>query len=61
MAWAAGGVAAAIAFGAMFVIPGRHQVRPNVTAVVTHHGATSAVRGDPVSGLVPLAPMRSSR
>jgi anti-sigma factor RsiW len=60
-AWAAGGVAAAVVFGAMFVIPGRHQVRPNVAAVVTRHGATSAQQGDPISGLVPLAPMRSSR
>jgi anti-sigma factor RsiW len=61
VAWVAGGVAAAVVFGAMFVIPGRHQVRPDVAAVVTHHGATSAERGDPVSGLVPLAPMRRSR
>jgi len=61
VAWASGGVAAALVFGAMFVIPGRRQVRPNVAAVVTHHGATSANQGDPISGLVPIAPMRSSR
>ena len=29
------GSRAAVVFGAMFVIPGRHQVRPNVAAVVT--------------------------
>ena len=61
VAWAAGGVAAAVVFGAMFVIPGRHQVRPNVAAIVTHHGATSAEQGDPISGLVPIAPMGGSR
>jgi len=61
VAWASGGVAVALLFGAMFVIPGRRQVRPNVAAVVTHHGATSANQGDPISGLVPIAPMRSSR
>jgi negative regulator of sigma E activity len=60
-AWAAGGVAAALVLGAMFVIPGRRQVKPNVVAVVTRHGAASADRGDPISGLVPLAPMQSSR
>src|SRR5262249_25491529 len=60
-AWAAGGVAAAVVFGSMFVIPGRRDVRPNVAAVVMHHGASSADRSDPLSGLVPLARVRRPR
>jgi negative regulator of sigma E activity len=58
--WIAGGVAAAVIAGAMFVIPGRDQVRPNVTAVATQHAASSSDVGDPISGLVPLGPMRAS-
>jgi anti-sigma factor RsiW len=58
--WVAGGVAAA-ALVAVFLIPGREQVRPNVTAVATQHGASSAEVGDPISGLVPLGPLRGPR
>jgi negative regulator of sigma E activity len=58
--WAAGGVAAA-ALVAVFLIPGREQVRPSVTAVATQHGASSAEVGDRISGLVPLGPLRGPR
>ena len=61
VAWAAGGTAVAAALVAVFMIPGRQQVRPNVTAVATQHGATSAAVGDPISGLVPLGPLRGPR
>jgi len=56
VAWIAGATAVAAAVGALFVIPGRQAVRPNVTAVAVHHGAMTARDGDPISGLVPLAP-----
>jgi anti-sigma factor RsiW len=59
--WAAGGIAAAAALVAVFLIPGREQVRPNVTAVATQHGASSAEVGDRISGLVPLGPLRGPR
>ncbi len=59
--WAAAGIAAAAVVVAMFVIPGREQVAPNVTAVATQHGASSADVGDPISGLVPLGPLRGPR
>jgi len=56
VAWIGGSAAVAAAVGALFVIPGRPTVRPNVTAVAVHHGAMSARDGDPISGLVPIAP-----
>jgi hypothetical protein len=61
VAWVAGATAVAASLVAMFMIPGRSQVRPNVTAVATSHGATSAKVGDPISGLVPLGPDREPR
>lgn len=59
--WVAGGVAVAAALGALFVIPGRETVRPNIAAVSVQHGASSAGSGDPISGLVPLGPGRGPR
>jgi len=59
--WAAGATAAAAALVAVFVIPGRDQVKPNVTAVVTQHGVSSSEVGDRISGLVPLGPLRGPR
>ena len=56
---AAAGVAAAVV--AVFVIPGRTQVRPDVTAVATQHAASSSDVGDPISGLVAVAPLRGLR
>jgi negative regulator of sigma E activity len=61
VAWIAGATAVAASLVAMFMIPGRSQVRPNVAAVATSHGATSAKVGDPISGLVPLGPDRAPR
>jgi anti-sigma factor RsiW len=59
--WAAGATAAAAALVAVFVIPGRDQVKPNVTAVVNQHGVSSSEVGDRISGLVPLGPLRGPR
>lgn len=59
--WAAAATAVAAALLAVFLIPGREQVRPNVTAVATQHGAASAEVGDAISGLVPLGPLRGPR
>ena len=35
-------------------MPGQRTVKPNVTAVATQHGASTANSGDPISGLVPV-------
>ncbi|MET0919590.1 MAG: hypothetical protein ABWY77_00150 [Acidimicrobiia bacterium] len=61
VSWTIGAVAAAVVALAMFVLPGREQVRPNVTAVATQHGASDSNVGDPISGLVGLVPMRGGR
>ncbi len=59
--WMVGAAAAVVIALAMFVLPGRGQVRPNVTAVATQHAASNSDLGDPISGLVGLAPMRAGR
>jgi len=59
--WMVGAAAAVVIALAMFVLPGRGQVRPNVTAVATQHAASDSDVGDPISGLVGLAPMRARR
>jgi len=59
--WLAAGVAAAAAVVAVFVIPNRSQVAPNVTAVVAQHGAQSSDTGDPVSVLAPVGPLAGFR
>jgi anti-sigma factor RsiW len=59
--WMVGAAAAVVIALAMFVLPGRGQVHPNVTAVATQHAASNADVGDPISGLVGLAPMRGGR
>ena len=56
-----GAVAAAAAVIAVVVLPGRPEVRPNVAAVVTRHGAQSADAGDPISTLAPVGPLAGLR
>jgi negative regulator of sigma E activity len=60
VAWVAAAAAAAVIV-AVFLIPGREQVRPDVTAVATQHAASSSELGDPISGLVPLGPLQGRR
>lgn len=57
----AGAVAAAAALIAVVVMPGRPEVRPNVAAVVTQHGAQSVGAGDPISTLAPVGPLAGLR
>jgi hypothetical protein len=60
VAWVAAAAAAAVIV-AVFLIPGREQVRPDVTAGATQHAASSSELGDPISGLVPLGPLQGRR
>jgi anti-sigma factor RsiW len=59
--WVAAGAAAVAAVVAIIVVPHRHQVSPNVTAVVAQHGAQSSDAGDPVSMLAPVGPLAGFR
>ena len=52
--WLAGAAAAVAAVVVVVSMPGQDTVKPNVTAVVTQHGASTANSGDPISGLVPV-------
>jgi anti-sigma factor RsiW len=60
-AWVAAAVAAAAAVIAVFVVPGRSEVRPNVTAVATQHAAKSSDVGDSISSLAPVGPLVGRR
>jgi len=55
--WIAGTAAAAAVVIAVFVVPGRAQVRPNVRAVATQHGAASSDMGDTISPLATISPL----
>jgi anti-sigma factor RsiW len=55
--WVAGAAAAAAVVIAVFVVPGRTQVRPNVRAVATQHGAASSDMGDAISPLATIGPL----
>ena len=52
--WMAGAAAAVVAVVVVVALPGRHTVKPNVTAVATQHGASTSNSGDPISGLLPV-------
>jgi anti-sigma factor RsiW len=55
--WIAGAAAAAAVVVAVIVVPGRTQVRPNVRAVATQHGAVSSDMGDSISPLATISPL----
>jgi anti-sigma factor RsiW len=59
--WLAGAAAVAAAIIALIVVPGRTSVRPNVTAVATQHGASTATLGDSISSLAPVGPLVGRR
>jgi anti-sigma factor RsiW len=59
--WLAGAAAVAAATIAVIVVPGRTSVRPNVTAVVTQHSASTAKLGDSISSLAPVGPLVGRR
>jgi len=59
--WLAGAAAVAAAIIALVLIPGRTSVRPNVTAVATQHGASTAKLGDSISSLAPVGPLVGRR
>jgi anti-sigma factor RsiW len=59
--WIAGAAAAAAVVIAVFVVPGRTQVRPNVRAVATQHGAASSDMGDVISPLATISPLVGRR
>jgi anti-sigma factor RsiW len=59
--WIAGAAAAAAVAIAVFVVPGRTQVRPNVRAVATQHGAASSDMGDSISPLATISPLVGRR
>jgi anti-sigma factor RsiW len=59
--WLAGAAAVAAAIIALVVVPGRTSVRPNVTAVATQHGASTAKLGDSISSLAPVGPLVGRR
>jgi negative regulator of sigma E activity len=61
-AWIVGAAAAVVALvTAVVVVPHRAEVAPNVTAVITRHGAQSADAGDPISTLAPVGPFAGFR
>ena len=55
--WVAGAAAAAVVVIAVFVVPGRTQIRPNVRAVATQHGAATSDMGDAISPLATIGPL----
>ncbi len=59
--WLAGAAAAVAAVVVVVSMPGADTVKPNVTAVVTQHGASTANSGDPISGLVPVGVSSGAR
>jgi anti-sigma factor RsiW len=59
--WLAGAAAAVAAVVVVVSLPGRDTVKPNVTAVVSQHGASTAKSGEPISGLVPVGLSSGSR
>jgi len=60
-AWVAASAAAVAAVVAVVVMPHRHEVSPNVAAVVAQHGAQGSDNGDPVSMLAPVGPLAGFR
>jgi len=60
-AWVAASAAAVAAVVAIVVVPQRHEVSPNVAAVVAQHGAQGSDNGDPVSMLAPVGPLAGFR
>jgi anti-sigma factor RsiW len=60
-AWVAASAAAVAAVVAIVVVPHRHEVAPNVAAVVAQHGAQGSDNGDPVSMLAPVGPLAGFR
>jgi anti-sigma factor RsiW len=60
-AWVAASAAAVAAVVAIVVVPHRHEVSPNVAAVVAQHGAQGSDNGDPVSMLAPVGPLAGLR
>jgi anti-sigma factor RsiW len=60
-AWVAASAAAVAAVVAIVVVPHRHEVSPNVAAVVAQHGAQGSDNGDPVSMLAPVGPLAGFR
>jgi anti-sigma factor RsiW len=61
VAWIASAAAAVALVVAVVVVPHRPEVTPNVTAVVTQHGAQSSDAGDPISTLAPVGPLAGFR
>ena len=59
--WMAGAAAAVAAVVVVVALPGQRTVKPNVTAVATQHGASTANSGDPISGLVPVGVVTGPR
>lgn len=59
--WAAGAAAAVVGLVVVVALPQRHAVKPNVTAAVTAHGASTSDTGDPVGGLAPVGPIMGLR
>jgi anti-sigma factor RsiW len=60
-AWVAASAAAVAAVVAIVVVPHRHEVSPNVAAVVAQHGAQGSDSGDPVTMLAPVGPLAGFR
>jgi anti-sigma factor RsiW len=61
LGWVAGAAAAVAALVVVVLLPNRNSVKPNVTAVVTQHGASTSDAGDPISGLAPVGPLAGLR
>jgi hypothetical protein len=50
-----------IAVVAVFAMPHKSEVSPNVAAVVAQHGAQGSDTGEPVSMLAPVGPLAGIR
>ena len=59
--WMAGAAAAVAAVVVVVAMPGQRTVKPNVTAVVAQHGASTSNSSDPISGLVPMGVVSGPR
>jgi anti-sigma factor RsiW len=60
--WVATAFAAAAAVGlAIVIVPHRHHVAPDVTAVVVQHGAQASDHGEPLGTITPVGPLGGFR
>jgi len=57
LVWAAGAAAAVVGLVVVVELPSQHAVRPDVTAAVTAHGASTSGAGEPIGGLAPVGPI----